>query len=71
MLKIKNTNMNFENLRSCKKIHFIGIGGIGMSALAFILKEWGIEVQGSDLNESYISSRLKNAEINYFLGHNS
>lgn len=39
--------------------HFIGIGGIGMSALARILLKKGKKVQGSDLNSSYITEQLK------------
>ena len=39
-----------------KTIHFIGIGGIGMSALALIVKDWGYNVSGSDSN---ISARLE------------
>ena len=31
-------------------IHFIGIGGIGMSGLALVMKRMGFEVQGSDIN---------------------
>jgi UDP-N-acetylmuramate-alanine ligase len=41
--------MNFQDLKNQSKVHFIGLGGIGMSALAFILRELKIEVQGSDL----------------------
>jgi UDP-N-acetylmuramate--alanine ligase len=42
-----------------KKIHFIGIGGIGMSALASILSDKGFKVSGSDLSENYIIKKLK------------
>ena len=40
-------------------IHFIGIGGIGMSGIAEILINQGYSVQGSDLKETEITSRLE------------
>lgn len=46
--------------------HFIGIGGIGMSALARILKSRGAVVQGSDSKDSYITEGLKKAGIEVF-----
>lgn len=42
-----------------KKIHFIGIGGIGISALARFLKEQGYEISGSDIKESKITKRIR------------
>ena len=42
-----------------KKIHFIGIGGSGMSGLAQIYHHLGYEVTGSDIKESQIISGLK------------
>ena len=39
---------DINELKKQRKIHFIGIGGIGMSALAFILRKWNVAVQGSD-----------------------
>lgn len=48
-----------------KRVHFIGIGGYGMSALAMILLQMGYEVSGSDLKSSRLTDRLKDkgAEI--------
>ena len=39
-------------------IHFIGIGGIGMSGIAEVLLNLGYQVQGSDLKESKITARF-------------
>ena len=39
-------------------IHFIGIGGIGMSGIAEILHKSGYKVQGSDISKSKITERL-------------
>ena len=50
-------------------IHFIGIGGIGMSGLALIMKSKGFKVQGSDLNSNKNVDRLKKEKIGVFIGH--
>jgi UDP-N-acetylmuramate--alanine ligase len=51
--------------------HFIGIGGIGMSALANILLEQGAVVSGSDLKNSAILTGLENKGAKILIGHNS
>ncbi|WP_456456715.1 UDP-N-acetylmuramate--L-alanine ligase [Thermovibrio sp.] len=51
------------------KVHIVGIGGIGMSGIALILKERGYEVQGSDIKESFMVKRLKEKGIKVFIGH--
>lgn len=51
-------------------IHFIGIGGIGMSGIAEILHNIGYQVQGSDQSESDNVTRLRNLGIRVFVGHN-
>lgn len=50
-------------------IHFIGIGGISMSALAEICLNKGYKVSGSDANESYLLDKLRSQGANIFLGH--
>ena len=52
-----------------KKIHFIGIGGVGMSGIAEILKQLGYEVSGSDIAENYNTNRLKDMGITIYIGH--
>ena len=49
-------------------IHFIGIGGIGMSGIAEVLLNHGYTVQGSDLRESPITKRLKEKGATVFIG---
>ncbi len=61
--------MNFQDLKKQSKVHFIGLGGIGMSALAFILRELKIPVQGSDLSENYLTPKLREKGATYFVGH--
>ncbi len=52
-----------------KKIHFVGIGGIGMSGLAEIMLSEGFEVSGSDLNETEITKRLRELGCKIHIGH--
>ena len=51
-------------------IHFVGIGGIGMSGLANIMKGLGFKVQGSDINPNKNIERLKQNRIKVYIGHN-
>ena len=55
--------------RNSKKMHFIGIGGIGMSGIAEILINQGFHVSGSDLVESERTKRLRSLGANIFIGH--
>ena len=50
-------------------IHFVGIGGIGMSGIAEILHNLGYKVRGSDLNESYVTKHLQEIGIPVEFGH--
>lgn len=50
-------------------IHFVGIGGAGMSGIAEVLKNLGYEVRGSDLKESETTGRLESLGINITIGH--
>jgi UDP-N-acetylmuramate--alanine ligase len=54
-----------------KKIHFIGIGGAGMSAVAQILLELGYTVTGSDQKLSHITERLEELGAVCYAGHNA
>ena len=57
------------NIASNEVIHFIGIGGIGMSGLAQIMKNMGFTIQGSDLNKNKNTERLVKSGIKVFLKH--
>ncbi|MGI4775704.1 MAG: UDP-N-acetylmuramate--L-alanine ligase [Janthinobacterium lividum] len=50
-------------------IHFIGIGGIGMSGIAEVMHNLGYKVQGSDLVENYNTQRLSKCGITIYQGH--
>ena len=52
-----------------KRIHFVGIGGIGMSGIAEILINQGFEVSGSDMSRSENTIHLENLGAKVFLGH--
>ena len=50
-------------------IHFIGIGGIGMSGIAEILVNLGYSVQGSDIKKTHITERLSTLSVKIFYDH--
>ena len=50
-------------------IHFVGIGGIGMSGLAIIMKNMGFRIQGSDLNKNKNTINCTKLGIKIFIGH--
>lgn len=58
-------------LKDIKKIHFVGIGGAGMSAIARVLVEMGYIVSGSDLNKTETTNKLEKLGANIFWGHSS
>ena len=50
-------------------IHFVGIGGIGMSGIAEVMHQLGYQVQGSDVAESYVVEKLRKEGIPVAIGH--
>ena len=63
-------NNLIDMFSSIKKIHFVGIGGIGMSGIAEILLDQGFRVSGSDKMLSEITERLETLGAKIFEGHN-
>jgi UDP-N-acetylmuramate-alanine ligase len=55
---------------SATKIHFIGIGGSGMSGIARIMLAKGLSVSGSDKNDSAVIKSLRALGAEIFIGHN-
>ncbi|MCX5712802.1 MAG: Mur ligase domain-containing protein [Candidatus Omnitrophica bacterium] len=51
-----------------KHVHLIGIGGIGMSAIAHLLLKQGVRVSGSDVKSSRITEELKKTGATIFIG---
>jgi UDP-N-acetylmuramate--alanine ligase len=56
---------------SSRALHFIGIGGAGMSGLALVCTELGAEVSGSDRSESSYVERLRHAGLEPAIGHDA
>lgn len=56
-------------LAKSELIHFVGIGGIGMSGLALIMKDLGFKVQGSDILNNKNIERVKQKKIKIYIGH--
>jgi len=57
--------------RKTKHIHFVGIGGIGMSGIAELLLNLGYRISGSDLQESDITRRLESLGGKVYIGHDA
>ncbi len=58
------------NYSRVKRIHFVGIGGTGMSGIAEVLHNMGFTVSGSDIGEGETVNRLRSMGITVWLGHN-
>ena len=52
-----------------QRIHFVGIGGIGMSGIARVMLQLGYQVSGSDLKASAITQNLQELGASIYLGH--
>jgi UDP-N-acetylmuramate--alanine ligase len=52
-------------------IHFVGIGGIGMSGIAELLANLGYDVSGSDVKKSRVTDRLEKLGVKVFIGHDA
>ncbi len=57
------------DLGSPRRIHIVGIGGAGMSAIALVLRDMGHHVSGSDLKDSPVAERLRSHGIAVAVGH--
>src|SRR6266511_3349626 len=57
--------------RRIQHIHFIGIGGIGMSGIAEVLVNLGFRVSGTDLKRSNVTDRLQQMGVQFIEGHNA
>ena len=61
--------LSVPSLDAVRRLHMVGIGGAGMSAIARILVARGVEVSGSDLKRSRATDELKSAGAVVFVGH--
>ena len=60
-----------SRLGRTRHVHFVGIGGIGMSGIAELLVNLGYQVSGSDTKPSSITSRLESMAVRVFTGHDA
>ncbi len=58
-----------QRLKNMQNIHFVGVGGTGMSGIAEVLSNQGCQVSGSDIKESSVTERLRAAGVKVFIGH--
>ena len=56
-------------MRRIQRLHFVGIGGAGMSGIAEVLLNQGYSISGSDLRESKVTQRLEALGMQIFIGH--
>ena len=61
--------LSLAEMGRVKSIHFVGVGGSGMSGIAEVLVNQGFEISGSDLAESKVTQRLQSLGVKVFLGH--
>lgn len=61
--------MPIMNCKRVRRLHFVGIGGAGMSGIAEVVKENGFEVSGSDMGEGQVIDYLKNLGISIASKH--
>ena len=54
-----------------QRVHFVGIGGIGMSGIAELLANLGYAVSGSDMKASEVTDRLQGMGVTVRLGHDA
>lgn len=62
----QNTEMGFV-----RRIHFVGIGGVGMNGIAQVLLNLGYEVSGSDLKKNAATQKLEESGAKIFIGHHA
>jgi len=58
-------------MRRIRRVHFVGVGGAGMSGIAEVVANQGFDVSGSDLRESRSTRHLKNLGVEIHIGHDA
>ena len=56
-------------MRRIRRIHFVGIGGVGMCGIAEVLLNQGYQISGSDIRDSAVTERLRKMGAEIFIGH--
>lgn len=68
-MNFPNIQMPTQVLGKIDRIHFVGIGGTGMSGIAEVLSNLGYKISGSDIKESSVTQRLANLGVTINIGH--
>src|SRR5215207_9664570 len=75
-LRIGSTSWRFDTARrqaamlgKTRRVHFVGVGGIGMSGIAELLANLGYAVSGSDVRASIVTERLASLGVQVQIGH--
>lgn len=63
--------MSKEGEKRVEALHFIGVGGVGMSGIARVAHDQGMRVSGSDIKSSRYTKQLEEAGITVFIGHDA
>ena len=66
---MEKKNQNWQAMRRIRRIHFVGVGGVGMGGIAEVLLNMGYQVSGSDLRENNITRRLVDLGAKIIIGH--
>ncbi len=69
-MNMPDINITTRGLGDIDKIHFVGIGGTGMSGIAEVLSNLGYTVSGSDIKQSSVTKRLEKQGVTIYIGHN-
>ena len=67
--KRNKATFTLPEMRRIRRIHFVGIGGVGMCGIAEVLLNLGYEVSGSDLKRSAVTQRLEEFGARIDIGH--
>jgi len=68
-MNFPHTKTPVQALGNIERIHFVGIGGTGMSGIAEVLSNLGYQVSGSDIKESPVTQRLAGLGVKITIGH--
>ncbi|MFT5708498.1 MAG: UDP-N-acetylmuramate--alanine ligase [Oceanospirillaceae bacterium] len=66
---LAEANYDVPEMRRIKRIHFVGIGGVGMCGIAEVLCNQGYKISGSDIKRSATTLRLQELGVKVFIGH--
>ncbi|NOX42202.1 MAG: UDP-N-acetylmuramate--L-alanine ligase [Gammaproteobacteria bacterium] len=66
---LNKNGLNWQAMRRINRIHFIGVGGVGMGGIAEVLLNMGYQISGTDLRENNITHRLTGLGAKIIIGH--